>query len=524
MKQIVEITEDFIHFEAPHDKVAHMATVYSKAKGTHRVPHTLGALRDLHKAGFDVMKAAMILKAERDALLAQKGLMASGTDSRLRPYQMEDVNFLLQKDSGASFSQMRTGKSPTMIQVLEKRNVPSIVVVPSSLTYSWVDEIHKWSTLKAETTGNMTPKARQKLYDQFRVRDINVLVISKGIARMDVAELEALRAELIVIDEAHFLRNYKTNQSTAMYRLGKNMKYRYALTGTPATNKPDDVYGILKFLQPSKYPSYWQFVERYFVIADSPFGKKIGAFISDLRKKEFMEVVEEISVQRKRKDVMDWLQGKQYQTIPLEMSKKQAKAYSEMKGQFEIEDSDISAPSVLAQLTRLRQLTVAPSMLDLDLPSVKEEFILEWLENNPNEQVIIFSNFTSYLKRLQDTIEGSAMIIGETSQERRQTLVSGFQEGKYKVLLANIQAAGVGLTLDKAGVVIFLDRAYTPMENSQAEDRIIATTKESNQEALIIDLVCKGTIDEKIIKMVKEKKNITQIANDYKSFRELLGG
>lgn len=521
--KIVEMTEDFIFFEAPHNTVSHMATVYSKVKGTHRVPNTLGSLRDLHLAGFDVKDAGTAKANERQALLMEKRFEAVNTDIRLRPYQKQDVNFLIQKDSGASFSEMRTGKTPTMIQVLEKRNVPSIVVVPSSLTHMWVDEIHKWSTMDAVTTGNMTPSARKKLYYRFSIGEINVLVISKGIASMDVAELEALGAQMMVIDEAHFLRNYKTNQSNAMYRLGKNMKYRYALTGTPATNKPDDLYGILKYLQPSKYPSYWQFVERYFVIADSPFGKKIGDFVTPLRKKEFHELVEEISVQRKRKDVMDWLQGKQYQTIKLEMGNKQAKAYKQMKGQFEIEESDISAPSVLAQLTRLRQLTVAPSMLDLDIPSVKEEFILEWLENNPTEQVVIFSNFTSYLKQLHMRLNQGDLITGETPQEHRKLIVDGFQAGKFKVLLANIQAAGVGLTLDKAGVVIFLDRAYTPTENDQAEDRIVATTKESNQEALIIDLVCKGTVDEKIIKMVKEKKNITQIVNDYKSFREVLG-
>jgi SNF2 family DNA or RNA helicase len=91
-----------------------------------------------------------------------------------------------------------------------------------------------------------------------------------------------------------------------------------------------------------------------------------------------------------------------YQTIPLEMPSKQRKAYEEMLHLFTVEEAGVDAPSVLAQLTRLRQICLAPELLGIAAPSAKEQFILEWLENNPNEQVIIFSNFSSYLKKLHD--------------------------------------------------------------------------------------------------------------------------
>lgn len=519
---MITTDKDFIFFEAPHEVAEPMNAVWSKARGTHRVPNTMEAVRDLHRAGFDVMQFGLDKKREREMLLAEKSLQFPNLDNRLRPYQAEDVNFLMCQDHLASFSQMRTGKTPTLCQVIQKRDVPTIIVCPASLVNVWVKEVHEWTDASAETVGKATPKARIKVYDRFKAKEFSVLVISKGIAHADNDELITLGAEMIVVDEAHFLRNYKTAQSSSVYRLSASMKYRYALTGTPATNKPDDVYGILKFLQPDRYPSYWQFVERYFVVADGAFGKQVGEFKTANRRKEFYEVLEEISVQRKRSDVMQWLPAKQYQTIELEMSKKQRKAYDQMKETFEVEGSDISAPSVLAQLTRLRQLTLAPELLELDIPSAKEEFILEWLENNPTEQVVIFSNFTSYLKLLHEKLGDAAMLTGETKQGSRLAIVESFQAGKTKVLLANIQAAGTGLTLDAAGTVIFLDRAYTVTDNEQSEDRGVATTQESNQNTLIIDLVCTKTIDEKILKMVKEKKNITQIVNDYKSFKELM--
>jgi SNF2 family DNA or RNA helicase len=326
------------------------------------------------------------------------------------------------------------------------------------------------------------------------------------------------------VDEAHFLRNYKSNQSKAIFQLGKHAKKRLALTGTPAVNKGDDLYGILHFLYPEKFPSYWQFVDRYFKTWDSPWGtREINGY---KREEELKEILDCISVQRKRSEVMKWVPAKQYQTIEVEMDAKQKKAYVDMLTTFTVEEEGevrADASTVLSQLTRLRQICLSPDLLNIKAPSVKESFLLEWLEDNPNEQVIIFSNFSSYLKKLQQKLLHDArMIIGETPKEKRQEYVQRFQKGKLKVILANIEAAGVGLTLDAASVVIFLDRHYAPPMNQQAEDRIVPTTENSNQNCTIIDVVCKDSIDQHINDLLKKKKNIIEVVNNYKNIKELV--
>jgi SNF2 family DNA or RNA helicase len=221
---------------------------------------------------------------------------------------------------------------------------------------------------------------------------------------------------------------------------------------------------------------------------------------------------------------MQWIPPKQYQTIEVEMSAKQRKAYDSMLNVFMVmEEGEVKAdaPSVLAQLTRLRQLCLSPNLLDIEAPSAKESFILEWLEDNPNEQVIIFSNFSSYLKKLHGKIGGS-LIVGDTPKWKRQSVVDQFQAGNCKIILANIQAAGVGLTLDAASTVIFLDRAYTPTDNAQAEDRIVPTTENSNQRCTIIDVVCKDSIDQKINDLLSKKQSIIEVVNNYRSIKELI--
>jgi SNF2 family DNA or RNA helicase len=126
------------------------------------------------------------------------------------------------------------------------------------------------------------------------------------------------------------------------------------------------------------------------------------------------------------------------------------------------------------------------------------------------------------LKKLQLKTRTLGLIIGDTPREQRQSIVEMFQKGKINVILANIQAAGVGLTLDAASTVIFLDRAYTPTDNAQAEDRIVPTTENSNQRCTIIDVVCKESIDEKINDILKKKKSVIEVVNNYKNIKELM--
>lgn len=422
--------------------------------------------------------------------------------------------------------QERAKKSPTTLKLLEIEAHDKIIIIcPASLVLNWKKEIETWTFYDVFPVSGTKTK-RLKIYSEWKSNK-GCLVLSYETLRADADHLSAENCALVV-DEAHRLRNYKTAQSKAIFQLGKHAKKRLALTGTPSVNTGADVYGILHFLYPEKFPSYWQFVDRYFKTWDSPWGQKeINGY---KRKEELTEILEMISVQRKRSDVMKWIPPKQYQTIEVEMDAKQKKAYDDMLYTFQVQDKEstiVDAPSVLAQLTRLRQICLSPGLLNINAPSAKESFLLEWLEDNPNEQIIIFSNFSSYLKKLQFKLldkfnEPIETITGDVNKENRYEIVKQFQEGKLRIILANIQAAGVGLTLDAASTVIFLDRAYTPSENTQAEDRIVPTTENANQSCTIIDVICKNSVDEKIHDILSKKQSVIEVINNYRSIRELI--
>jgi SNF2 family DNA or RNA helicase len=514
----VTIEKDVIYFEATDQVAKQLDGIYVKSRSRYKIPYTLGALRELWRFGYDVEPLGKQKAEELTQLRARKENPAPTLDG-LRTYQAQDIYFLSSIQPGAAiFNEMRLGKTPTALKLMEIESHYKIMVIcPSSLVLNWEKEVQKWTNYDCLPVIGTRSK-RQKIYEQWNK---GFLVLSKDTAKLDVDLIRDSNYALIV-DEAHFLRNYKTAQSKAVFQLGKKANRRLALTGTPSMNKPDDVYGILHFLYPERFSSYWQFIDRYFQTWGTPWGSRELKKDCYKRKKELQEILEEISVQRKRAEVMQWLPKKTYQTFEVEMEKKQRKAYQDMLELFAVEGTEIDAPSVLAQLTRLRQLCLAPEVLGIEAPSAKESFLMEWLEDNANESVIVFSHFSSYLRMLQPRIKGSKLIIGDTSKKERQQVVESFQDGKTKVILANIEAAGVGLTLDAGSTIIFLDRSYVPAMNEQAEDRIIPTTQERNHQSHIIDIVCRDSIDQKIHNLLQAKINITQAINHYRSVKEFM--
>lgn len=522
------IEKDWIYFQTNDATAKALDAIFVKRLNLWKVPNTLGALRELHRHGYNVAEYGKKKAEAKEKMLIRKRTKiehhVKGLE-RLRPYQKTDINFISFLPHAAIFNEQRTGKTPTTLKLIEAEGHEKIMVIcPASLVLNWKKEVETWTDYSASAVSG-TKSKRQKIYEQWSE---GFLIVSKDTAKADADLLEKFTpGAAVIVDEAHFLRNYKTAQSKAIYKLSRKASKRLALTGTPAVNKGDDLFGILHFLYPEKFPSYWQFVERYFKVWETPWGtKEVSSY---KRKEELQEILDLISVQRKRSEVMEWVPAKQYQRIEVEMDAKQTKAYTDMLNTFLVEEEGevkADAPSVLAQLTRLRQICLSPSLLEINAPSAKESFILEWLEDNPNEQVIIFSNFSSYLKKLHNLLDDKnlkpGMIIGETSKVERQALVEDFQDGSRRILLANIEAAGTGLTLDKAGTVIFLDRAYTPAANAQAEDRIVPTTQSSNLNALIIDVVCKDSIDEKILDILSKKQSVIEVVNNYRNIKELI--
>jgi SNF2 family DNA or RNA helicase len=227
---------------------------------------------------------------------------------------------------------------------------------------------------------------------------------------------------------------------------------------------------------------------------------------------------------------MEWLPEKERTTFYCQMDKKQKKAYDDMLKYFMVENTDVDASGVLAQLTRLRQICLDPSLLGIDAPSAKTESLVEWItESLPKgEGVVIMSMFTSYFHSLKKILESKkfrvGMIHGSMTSGQKIESANKFQNGQVDILLCNIISAGTGFTLDRADTIIFMDKAWNPAENEQAEDRITPTTMDNVHKHSIISFVCQNSVDQKINELLEHKKSLTDIINEggLKAIRKLL--
>ena len=443
----------------------------------------------------------------------------------LRQYQREDVDFLKTLTCAGCFNEQRTGKTPTSIVSFVERGITKILIVcTNSALYTWAKEFTLWSNGLPAVVASGTPKQKQKIIDNW---ENGALIISYGSVKTTQKSDGLLDSILrkkpqgAILDEAHRIKERTTANAKAAFQIARSVPYRIALTGTPAPNKPHEIWGILHFLYPQEYKSYWKFIEDFFYTRDVCMGnnifKDIGTVKAD-KIKELQNILNSISTQRKRKDVMAWLPDKDYQRVLLPPTLEQVRYLEELAKFFETED--IVTQGVLDRLTRYRQICLHPALLQLKGQSPKLNWIKDYLKDYPERPTIIFTKFTSFIRILSTELKDipHALIIGETSDKQRAENIAAFQRGDIKLLILNIDAGKESLTLDTAEAVIFTDK-YPPVGDiEQAEDRFVATVEtKANKPHVIYELVMKGTYDEQLYALIEKRAEAIDVINNFKT-------
>jgi SNF2 family DNA or RNA helicase len=371
-------------------------------------------------------------------------------------------------------------------------------------------------------------------------------------------ELEQIHWQTLIVDEFHLagLGNTGTGFYEAIYNLRvpsekhnrKGSTHVQLLSGTPVSGKPVKLFGPLSVLEPQKYTSKWTWVEEWLVTEDNGYGK-IVSNVQSGREDDFWLALQPHMVRRTKAEVAKDLPPKNFIEIWAEMTPKQEKQYKTFaaNAEIKIEEENLSATSILAEYTRLKQFADARQTVESwvvkewddekgrevaktkfkvtpTTDSGKLPHVLEVLQElgvkgavpageETTEQVIIASQFSQITdmvhKWLLDQNIPSEKITGGVNRKgQRDDIVNKFQAGEVGVVCLSTKAGGVALTLDNANTVIVLDETWVPDDQDQVVDRAHRISRMHQVNVYVIR--SKGTIEEYIENVVIDKDHVNK--------------
>jgi SNF2 family DNA or RNA helicase len=439
----------------------------------------------------------------------------------LRFHQVKAVDIILDNSSFALFWEPRVGKTPPSCYIL-KNYCKAVILTRNGHQTMWQKAVERYANKKSIIVqGNK--KVREDIYNNFYNSEEQILIINHDILANDFLNLEDSEVikkvglyDIIIVDEAHYLRNYKSLKSKATMKLRNISENALILTGTPASNRPSDIMPLLKFLHPKNINSF-SLSKRYFSSKNFGYGE---VFLSVKRKfkKDFQEFVQFFSSQLTFNQVMKWSPNIENIMYFVDLNKEQNSLYKKIISEKYVVDKngEVLEENALSKIIRLQQVALYPENLGYEgISSSKVDWILEYISNT-SEQIVIFSTFTSILKKISKLIKSSKLLIGEIDHFERDNIVTAFQNQEFQVLLSNIQVGGTGWTLSKASTAIFLNRSWNLSDNEQAEQRIRnVNSSDEVKKKTIIDLIAARTYEEKIVIMLKNKKKMIDVIKEF---------
>ncbi len=467
----------------------------------------------------------------------KRKLVPRALNAELRPYQKEGFKWINEITDlgfgGVLADDMGLGKTLQIIAfLLSQKKSKSIVVVPTSVIYNWMDEFKKFAPSIKIGLVHGSKSKRDKVLRDFKrglgikVEEENlkeksyekydVLLTTYGTLKNDEKAYENLSFDYCIIDEAQNIKNPSAQATLSV----KNIKSRcnIALTGTPIENNLMELWSIFDFVMPGYLFTKDRFRERF--------------ILDESNLSELKSLITPFILRRLKEDVLSELPEKLEKKYLVEMKGKQKQLYSfyvkAIKNQLNenksSEKSGRDKINLFAYLTKLREICLDPSLVVPDYTgessklTVVKEIVKDASESG--KKILLFSQFTSVLQKIEEDFKKEDIsylyLDGGTSAKDRVERVKKFNEdSNIKVFLISLKAGGVGLNLTSASMVIHFDPWWNPAVEDQATDRAHRFGQENKVE--VIKLVAKDTIEEKIVLMQEDKRELIQSLMDGKT-------
>lgn len=448
-------------------------------------------------------------------------------------FQEEDITRFEEETAVLLAWQMGTGKSPSAmerdrrIRLSQGEDIggKTLVVAPLGTHVRWKQWFDDNTPL---TTVRIDPKHR---YD-FLKRPAHVYIVHWEALRL-LPGLRKVRWQHIIADEVQKAKSKDAKQTRALKKIP--CKWKTALSGTPATNRPQDLWSVLNWLYPKIWTSFNRFLDDFvdYQWNDEQPGRededrKYRVFAGPKNTDELHRRIapyysrhlkNEQCCEHHPEGVMPWLPKKTWDDVWIDLQPKQRRAYDAMAKDMlawigDHDDEPLAAPLVINQLHRLQQLALGYlepfevwdkeeevwiTKYKMVEPSAKLDAVVERLMDNPDQQVLIFSQWKQPLYMLGERLDkldiSHRFYTGDQNANEREENKSAFVSGVARILLGTIGAGGTGVDdLQMAcSNAFFLDRSWSPADNEQAEDRLHRGGQKSVVQ--ITDFVARNTVD-----------------------------
>jgi SNF2 family DNA or RNA helicase len=519
--------------ESPADLRA-LARKYFDRQGTLRPEHILDVLEFVDAARRfadhevrcydDVMAFVAEHQDEehRRVILAEK--LDRGTESpvfrkllktELYTYQKEGALFAVRAGRCLIGDDMGLGKTIQALAASELMqrlfNIGKVLIVaPTSLKHQWRTEIEKFTNNNVTVVEGMNAE-RTRLY---RAESF-YKVLNYEVVHRDLDYIKAWAPDLIILDEAQRIKNWNTRTAKAVKRL--ESRFAIVLTGTPLENKIEELHSLMEFVDRLRLGPLYRFVHTHRMV-DA--GGKVTGY---QRLQSIRASLENVMIRRKKDEVLKQLPGRTDKNFFVPMTREQFVVHDEYRElvarlvakwrRYKFL-SDADRKRLMMFLTLMRMVSDNTYLVDkktIHGPKIDElEIILRELVVEGGEKVVIFTQWLLMAELVEEILKrnsiGYTYLHGGVPSKKRRDLITDFRENPKCSVFLSTDAGGVGLNLQSGSVVINMDIPWNPAVLEQRIGRIHRMGQK--KPVRVINFVTSGSIEERILELLKFKKSV----------------
>ncbi|MBX2891122.1 MAG: DEAD/DEAH box helicase family protein [Saprospiraceae bacterium] len=461
----------------------------------------------------------------RRALLSKKlpgGANAPYFDNLLKvnlfPFQKVGVHFAANAGRCLIADEMGLGKTIQAIGAAEmlRREMgiqKAIVVCPTSLKYQWKTEVEKFSG----ATVNVVEGTQTKRIQQYETDDSFFQIVSYNTVANDAEYLRQIDADLLIIDEAQRIKNFRTKVSMQLKKV--QTPYCFVLTGTPLENKLEELYAVTQFVDQHKLPPLYRFLDRYQIVGEN------GQVLGYKNLKEIGMALSDCLIRRQKKEVLKQLPKRMDKTLFVPMTQQQKEIHRELadnvarlvaKWRRMHFLSEKDRLQLILSLSQMRMVCDSTYILDqqtrFDTKIDELLCIFEEALADPEQKIVIFSQWERMTRLVAQELDsrgvGYANLHGGIPSAERAPLLDRFRDDPDCRVFLSTDAGSVGLNLQSAAMVINLDIPWNPAVLEQRIARIHRMGQKSN--VTVINMVATESIEHRMLGVLEFKAGMAQ--------------